>query len=222
MLLDEKILIYVFYNPLPPMACNLEPTEEFISPDIIPPSDNYEIIVMLYNGTLGSTSQGVLLDSETIQIGLGSEPCEPCEQSIPSNQNVLDVEVDVNPEVINIQRRARYIGVKIKLSEGYELIDIDTDSVELGLMTDQGESLPFYAVKSEIDEETLMVKFDSKAITELIAEEIEEFPTKATFFVRGELWDGTSFLKTDNIKIINRFKRHMWGHRKKCLGKYKR
>lgn len=105
--------------------------------------------------------------------------------------------VDLDPDILNLKSRGKWITCYIELPEGYDVADIDVDTVYL-------ETVPADITLAEIGDydldgiPDLMVKFDRTAVAALLspADVVE-------LTVTGELVDGTPFEGTDTIRVID-------------------
>jgi len=222
MVLEEEIIIFIFTEAsFPTPTCMSEPGQPFDFSESMdsPVSESYSITVIMYEGMLGMDQTGTVLASKTKKFGSSvCEPCEPCEPSTTQDEpeEELAVYLDVNPEVINVNRHGKYIGGKIRLPVGYMPEGIDAESVELGIVTENNDLWTVSAEKSAAYDETFVVKFNTDMVVELIDEVVDEYPATVTFFVRGQMGDGLSFSGTDITKVINHGKLCKF---KKCLKK---
>ena len=194
--LDNTIIIQIFTVPPPDTgACLDEGENVFVfSPEIVPPGDDYQVNVIMYQGTPGVDEDVEVIDSETLEVQSGIEE--------------LEATVDINPDTINIKRKGQYISARITLSGGeHDVSDIDEETILLTIMIDGGESGTAVSaqrvVVDEDDNAILVVKFDNEEVLSLIEEEVDEFPQYVTFVVKGELEDGSLFSGTDDVKVMN-------------------
>lgn len=97
--------------------------------------------------------------------------------------------IDIAPDTLNLKRNARWIVAYIGLPDGYDVNDIDTNSVIL-----QG-LLP--AAWGEVQDDVLMVKFDWRESEDLV------LPGKFTLAVNGKLTDGMSFIGLGMVTVID-------------------
>jgi hypothetical protein len=104
--------------------------------------------------------------------------------------------VNVDPDVINVKSRGRFVTCYIELAEGYLAYDVEISSI---LLNDSlpAETSPFEVGDYDLDGVAdLMVKFDRQSVQDLlpVAEYVE-------FKVSGSLADGTPFEGTDRIWV---------------------
>ena len=97
----------------------------------------------------------------------------------------LDATVDIDPDVLNLGARGKWVTCYIGLPEGYDVADIDASTVML-----DGD-LP--AQMSDVQDGVLMVKFDRRALADRLT------PGDVELTVTGDLDGGFWFLGTDTI-----------------------
>ena len=114
--------------------------------------------------------------------------------------------VDVDPDALNLKSKGRWVTCYIKVSEGYNVSDIDRTTLALNgtIPVDKfWVDKPLESVVGDYDNDTLsdlMVKFDRQAL-------IEYLKTKGitvaevTLAITAEA-NGISFEATDTIKVI--------------------
>lgn len=106
--------------------------------------------------------------------------------------------IDIDPDTLNLKSKGNWITAYIELPEGYDVADIDVDTILLE-DTISAEAHPTeigdYDNDGIVD---LMVKFDRTAVQEIleVGEEVE-------ITVTGELTDGTLFEGSDTIRVID-------------------
>ena len=115
---------------------------------------------------------------------------------IPVPVITIEAEVDIEPNVINLKSRGKWLTCYIWLDEEYNVADIDPDSVVLEFLEDEIEAEWMWF---DEDEQVAMAKFSRPELQEMLepGEEVE-------LTVTGELADGTPFEGTDVIKVIGR------------------
>ena len=132
----------------------------------------------------------------TERLGLATSylPCVP-------------VEVDLDPDTLNLRSRGRWITCYIELPEGYDVNDINVSTVMLD------DTVPAELSPTEVgdydgdDIPDLMVKFDRVEVTSYILANVDmtelfekRFMT-ITLTITGYLDDGTPFEGSDTIRI---------------------
>lgn len=133
-----------------------------------------QIVVMLY--TDDAIAPPVLQDSETLTFDVTSVTC--------------------SPDTLNIDAKGTWITCVLDLYDGYALEDIDVSSIYLD------GTIP--ADKAVIEDDTMTLKFSRQAlIADIKADDTLVFPMVSTLTVSGALVDGTTFLATDTIRVID-------------------
>jgi parallel beta-helix repeat protein len=103
------------------------------------------------------------------------------------------VDMNVDPDTLNLKSRGRWITVCITLPEGFDVEDIDPCTIILGDGTFElgGEHIEFESIQC-------IVKFDRSDLEDLIGAPNQEYE----LIVSGELLDGTPFSGSDTIRVI--------------------
>lgn len=105
---------------------------------------------------------------------------------------VLVVEIDINPNTLNLQSKGRWITCYIWLPEEYDVADIDSTSIVLE------DEIEAEWVWLEEEEQVVMAKFDRSEVQDILE------PGKVELTVSWELTDGTKFEATDTIRVIDK------------------
>jgi hypothetical protein len=105
-------------------------------------------------------------------------------------QNIIEAEIDIDPDTLNLKSNGKWITAYINLLEGYDVSEIDISSIML-----EG-SIP--AEWGDIQDTTLMVKFDRREVEDLIGGPSDN----VILTVTGELVDGPEFEGSDTIRVI--------------------
>jgi len=106
---------------------------------------------------------------------------------------VIYVEIDIKPTTLNLTSTSRWITCRIWLPEDYNVTDVNTATVYL-----EHQAQPEWIWFNQ-KQNLLMTKFNRSEIQNILepAREVE-------LTVSGYLLDGTYFLGTDTIKVINK------------------
>jgi len=104
----------------------------------------------------------------------------------------IEVAVDIDPDVLNLESRGRWITCYIWLPEPYDVADVDPDTILLN-----GQVSPAWSWIDEA-EQMLMAKFPRSQTQEILE------PGEVELTVTGELIDGTKFEGSDTIKVIDK------------------
>lgn len=109
------------------------------------------------------------------------------------------VEINIDPDTLNLKSKGKWITCYIELPEGYDVADIDVSTIMLN------EQVSAELQPSEIGDydddgiADLMVKFNRAAVQEIL-----EAGDEVEITVTGELTDGTPFEGTDTIRVIDK------------------
>ncbi|UCE38497.1 MAG: SBBP repeat-containing protein [Thermoplasmata archaeon] len=101
----------------------------------------------------------------------------------------LRCNVDIDPNTLNLKSKGRWITCYIDLP-GYDVNEIDISTIILE------DTIP--AEWGDIQNDTLMVKFDRSEVEDFIGAPFESIELTVT----GELYDGTPFAGSDIIRVI--------------------
>jgi len=96
-----------------------------------------------------------------------------------------------------LKSNLKWVTAYIELPEGYDVANIDVTTVELWY---EGNSNSVPAEWGDIQNSTLMVKFNGKAVQDLFPGPADT----AIIAVAGELQDGTPFGGNDTIRVIKK------------------
>lgn len=100
--------------------------------------------------------------------------------------------VDIDPDTLNLGSKGNWITAYIGLPAGFDVADIDVTTVKL-------EGLP--AVRGEVQDDVLMVKFDRAAVEALVQGMNLQLPADVTLQVTGTVGD-VAFEGSDTIRAI--------------------
>lgn len=132
--------------------------------------------------------------------------------------------LDVDPYTLNLDSEGKWVTVYIELPEGYDVSNIDTESIELAtevvILTNEVEVEEFMVhiasgaptAIGDYDDDgipDLMVKFDRAELVEYLGKAELDSVDGLKFYdvmltVTGALTDGTPFLGSDTIKVIKK------------------
>ncbi len=130
-------------------------------------------------------------------------------QDTTGDSQTIQAVVDIKPNTLNLKRNGRFITALIKLPEGNNIADINTDSIKIIKINDSTVDIPAaWALVDEVLTDSLIAKFAFRGV---VKDEIETilpadttFPTAVTFTVSGTLKDITpTFEGTDQVRLIN-------------------
>ena len=110
----------------------------------------------------------------------------------------VEAEIDIDPDTLNLKSKGKWITCYIELPEGYDVVNIDVDSIRL---QEQDELVVEH---SDVQDGVLMVKFNRQDVIAYIESLDLELPVDGTLTVTGELTDGTPFEGTDTIRVISK------------------
>jgi hypothetical protein len=123
---------------------------------------------------------------------------------IGKNITEVTVRLRINPCVLNLRSRGRWITALIEFPEGYLAREANISSIMLN-NTVHAESRPYAAGDFDGDgKEELMVKFDRRAVIKLIMDKCESHHkfAKVTLTVTGKFDNGTPFKGSTTQKFI--------------------
>ena len=112
--------------------------------------------------------------------------------------------VTIDPGTLNLRSKGGPITCSIRLSEGYDVADIDVESIllddQIGVATKSNSSRLWFDLQDSDDDgaaDTLMVKFDRSAVATMLAGQHGD----VTLTVTGALTDGPTFTGTAVITV---------------------
>ncbi|UCF00304.1 MAG: right-handed parallel beta-helix repeat-containing protein [Planctomycetota bacterium] len=101
----------------------------------------------------------------------------------------------IYPHSLNLASKAHSIKCHIWLQEGYNILDVDPNTVSLG---DEKNRIVPHSLCPKEQERVLMARFSRSEVQEILPIGLVELT------VTGELLDGTKFKGADTIKVINK------------------
>jgi hypothetical protein len=115
----------------------------------------------------------------------------------------IEADIDIDPDTLNLASRGKWITCYIRLPDGYNVADINPDTVQL-----EGH-IEAVRVRFNEEEQFAMAKFDRSELQSILE------PGEVELTVTGQLTNGTIFKGTDSIKVIDRTRRGWRGRRKR-------
>jgi len=124
--------------------------------------------------------------------GYGAEHGLIYTQILNVEEPPIETAIDIDPDVLNLKSRGRWITCYVWLPEDYDVADVDADTILLN-----GEIGPAWSWIDEA-EQMLMAKFPRSQAQEMLE------PGEVELTVTGELLDGTKFEGSDTIRVIDK------------------
>ncbi len=140
--------------------------------------------------TLSQGGEGV-----TVQIDFDGDGTPELTITTDSTFTFVPAAIDIDPNTLNLNSKIKWVTAYIELPEDYDISNIDVSTVNLWY---EGNSVP--AEWGDIQDSTLMVKFNGKAVQDLFTGPVDA----TTVAVSGELQDGTPFGDNDTIRVIKK------------------
>jgi hypothetical protein len=120
----------------------------------------------------------------------------------------IEATMDVDPDTLNLRMHGKWITVYIELTWGYNVNDIDIETVGL-CVEDWNEAEKLNASKWNIQDNKLMLKFDAEQVIDRIWLKIYHLEVympqddvTVNLIVAGELYSGLTFKGVDEIRVI--------------------
>lgn len=104
---------------------------------------------------------------------------------------IFKATINIDPDTLNLKSKGKWITAYIDLLQGYDVNNINISTVMLN------DAIP--AEWGNVQNTTLMVKFDRSDVEDMIGSPAEE----VTLMVTGQLFDGTEFQGSDTIRVID-------------------
>lgn len=134
-------------------------------------------------------------DGVTVQIDFDGDGTFELTITAGSTFIFVPAAIDIDPDTLNLKSKIKWVTAYIELPEDYDVTNIDVSTVNLWY---EGNNVP--AEWGDIQDDTLMVKFNGKAVQDLFTGPVDS----ATVAVAGELQDGTPFGGNDTIRVIKK------------------
>jgi hypothetical protein len=131
----------------------------------------------------------------TVQMDFDGDGTPELTITTDSTFTFIPAAIDIDPDTLNLKSKIKWVTAYIELPGGYDVADIDVGTVKLWY---EDNSVP--AEWGDIQDGTLMVKFNGKAVQDLFTGPVDA----ATVAVAGELQDGTPFGGNDTIMVIEK------------------
>ncbi len=117
--------------------------------------------------------------------------------------------VDIYPNTLNLKSKGKWVTCYIELPEGYDVNDINVETIELTEINNQelAEPIPAENWPMEIGDYDkdgtfdLMVKFDRVSLINLL--KLFDFKDEVELIINGKLVDGILFGSSDTIRVKN-------------------
>jgi hypothetical protein len=104
----------------------------------------------------------------------------------------VPAEVDIDPDTLNLVSKGKWITCYISLPEGYDVADIDPNSVFLE------DEIQSESLRLDEEQQVAIAKFNRKELQDILSVGDVELT------ITGQLTDGTIFEGTDVIKVLNK------------------
>lgn len=128
-------------------------------------------------------------------VGMVKEVDYWTEQIPPLTMELISViiaaDIDIDPDTLNLRSKAKWIKCYIRLPEGYDVANIDPESILLN-----GEVAPDRC-RVHKAKQMLIVRFYRSQVQAIVE------PGEVELTVSGELTDGTKFEGADTITVID-------------------
>jgi parallel beta-helix repeat protein len=156
-----------------------------------------------YNGT---DLQSGPYQNETGSDGIGDTPYvigknnQDRYPQMKINPIIINASTSMEPAILNLKLKSKWITAYIELPQGYDVSDIDVSSI---MLNDTVPAEPKPTAIGDHDNDgvpDLMVKFDRNAVSELILSKGIMYGN-VTLTVTGKLNNGTQFEGSDTIRV---------------------
>jgi hypothetical protein len=105
---------------------------------------------------------------------------------------VVDAEVELRPKTINLSSKGKWVNCKIWLTEDYNVADVNSETVFLE------DEIPAEWIWFNEEQNVVMAKFTRSELEEILE------PGEVGLTVTGYLVDGSYFVGTDTIKVVDK------------------
>ena len=200
-----EVVLYNFSGGYPDITCWYYPSQTGVTCNV--PAGEFNdcykfVLVPVLGGSIYDSIFGEYLAPNVgvvryVQCSDSSAGYEPIIFELKSYRiGPIEAGVDIEPDVLNLKSSGKWITSYIWLPEGYNVADIDPDSVVLEFLEDEIEA---DWVWFDEEEEIVMAKFSRAELQDIleVGEEVE-------LTISGELTDGIRFKGTDTIKVIDK------------------
>ena len=134
-------------------------------------------------------------------VGMVKEVDYWTEQIPPLTMELVDViiaaDIDIDPDILNLRSKAKWIKCYIRLPEGYDVADVVPGSILLKGEVANGEVTPDKC-RVHKAKQMMIVRFYRSEVQAIVE------PGEVELTVSGELTDGTKFEGSDTITVIDK------------------
>lgn len=145
-----------------------------------------------YPGTVEYAVDGNLLTHTTMGNTIGQS--QRLRVTVGFSMPTIPATIDFDPDTLNLKSKGKFITCYIELPEGYDVNDIDVDTI---LLEDVIE-----VQNSDVQDSVLMVKFDKQDVIYYIENILGITSDDVTLTVTGEVAE-ILFEGSDTIRVIN-------------------
>ncbi len=126
-------------------------------------------------------------------VGFGTNPDaeEHAYLLTPTSEPLIEAEIEINPKILNLKSKGKWITCHIWLPEEYDVADVNSYRIFL-----QGELEAEWVWFNE-QQQVVAARFNRSAVQEIL------MPGEVELTVTGELTDGTKFTGMDTVRVIS-------------------